>query len=449
MQRKMIAAALLSTCLMISCTHGQEATKIEPGSKASLDAQKKVRQALDKRIPKLEIKNQTFAGAIEYMRKISGVNIHVNWCVLDKEIANVKNRKINVALKNVSFKKALRIVLDEAGGEDIRLGYILDDGILVISTKERADWEGLVSRVYPIADLLYRYKTPDIPWLEVTAFPSRNEQLPITKEKSADGKPVTDSLTDSMFDDNVFQEKEETAKIFIRLLKENIERDSWYPDGLASINISGTNLIITQTHKNHELIEQMLQMLRRAGKAQKVSIGFAVIRLKDIKAARALRGIVAKGGDVEAALVDGEDEGLWKLNRCQDEQIQLGCVLRASHSAQHQYLTNEKDPDTKSNFVAYSPEGYEIGVLVKSREKKAVSISMTCGATWAIGAEDINKDTPRVNRGLGLRRNTFNFDLQPGRGRLLPVIPLTAADGGVKVVIWLPKTAAKAKVGKK
>lgn len=81
--------------------------------------------------------------------------------------------------------------------------------------------------------------------------------------------------------------------------------------------------------------------------------------------------------------------------------------------------------------------------LAKSRKGGTVSMSVACGSGWLGKGDDPNKNTPEANTGAYGRHNTFDFDLKTGRARLLPVIPLTARDGGVKLLVWLPKTPGK------
>src|SRR5665213_573341 len=58
---------------------------------------------------------------------------------------------VTVRLRSVSLRKALDMVLQEAGGGD-KLAYDLDQGVIAITTRELADAR-MYTRVYPC--LLY------------------------------------------------------------------------------------------------------------------------------------------------------------------------------------------------------------------------------------------------------------------------------------------------------
>lgn len=49
------------------------------------------------------------------------------------------------------------------------------------------------------------------------------------------------------------------------------------------------------------------------------------------------------------------------------------------------------------------------------------------------------KNTPAANTGSAARHNGFDFTLEPGQAKVLPVVPMTALGGGVKLVVWVPK----------
>src|SRR5262245_27404048 len=62
-------------------------------------------------------------------------NVHVRWQVLvDAGLA--RDKPITARLRETTIKRALELVLDEAGGADIRLSCEPMDGVLIISTEE-------------------------------------------------------------------------------------------------------------------------------------------------------------------------------------------------------------------------------------------------------------------------------------------------------------------------
>ena len=112
-----------------------------------------VRHKLGLRVPKLDFNEVRFENVIDFLREISGLSIHVKWNVLNA--ARIyKTAPVTVHLTNVTIKKSLRVILDEVGGVK-PLGYVLDDGVIMISTKEDLS-RITITRVYDIRDLVVR-----------------------------------------------------------------------------------------------------------------------------------------------------------------------------------------------------------------------------------------------------------------------------------------------------
>ncbi len=75
------------------------------------------------------------------------------------EVAISSESEVTVNLRNVSLRSALNIMFKEPGLED--LTYVIDEEVLLITTKEKAD-ETLKVKVYPVADLVLPVQTPQI-----------------------------------------------------------------------------------------------------------------------------------------------------------------------------------------------------------------------------------------------------------------------------------------------
>ena len=150
-----------------------------------------------------------------------------------------------------------------------------------------------------------------------------------------------------------------------------------------------------------------------------------------------------------ASLVDGEEEGFWTLDRCHADKAQLGEVIMARHVFRRTGSNTQPTKDSPQVPRQTTLAGYELGVLAKSRTGGTVSMSVACGSAWLGKGDDPSRNTPEADTGATGRHNTFDFDLKTGRAKLLPVIPLTARDGGVKLLVWLPKAAGAPQAAEK
>ena len=76
-----------------------------------------------------------------------GIPIQLNKTALE-EAGIGTDAPVNITLHNISLRSALRLML-----KNVQLTYIIQDEVLIITTKEDAE-KDLVVKVYPVADLV-------------------------------------------------------------------------------------------------------------------------------------------------------------------------------------------------------------------------------------------------------------------------------------------------------
>jgi hypothetical protein len=114
-------------------------------------ANAQTRAQLDRVLPAVNFTNVTLKDAIEFLRDVSGSNMHVNWKAI--EAAGItQDTPINIKLRQVSLRKVLALLLSEASG-GAGLTFYIDDGVIEITTTEIAD-NVMYTVVYPVQDLL-------------------------------------------------------------------------------------------------------------------------------------------------------------------------------------------------------------------------------------------------------------------------------------------------------
>lgn len=85
---------------------------------------------------KLEFSGIAFADVVQFLRDVSGCNIHVHWPVL-VGVSVDPGTPVNVSLSNVTLGKALEYVLRDVGAVT-PLAAVLDKGVIRITTMEDA-----------------------------------------------------------------------------------------------------------------------------------------------------------------------------------------------------------------------------------------------------------------------------------------------------------------------
>jgi hypothetical protein len=125
---------------------------------ASVDLKKqstaeiKIRKALDEPTS-LEFVETPLTDVIDYLKDLHGIEIQIDNKALEDGGAGT-DTPVTKNLRGISLRSALRLML---GPMD--LAYVIKDEVLLITTKEKADAE-LVTKVYPVADLVLPIQTP-------------------------------------------------------------------------------------------------------------------------------------------------------------------------------------------------------------------------------------------------------------------------------------------------
>jgi len=114
-------------------------------------AERRVHEALRKRIPSVDFHETALEDAIAWVRDFSGLNVHVKWEMLAL-LGIDRGKEITLDVKDVTVEKALRMILADAGGPT-KLGFDIDDGVLTVSTAEDLA-PCRVTEVYDVRDII-------------------------------------------------------------------------------------------------------------------------------------------------------------------------------------------------------------------------------------------------------------------------------------------------------
>ena len=220
---------------------------------ASADA---TRSQLNQTLPEVSLSGVALNDAIDFLRDVSGANIFVNWKSLE-EAGVSKDTPINVRLRSVKLKKALEMILTEAGGGD-KLGYDVDSNVISITTKEQLDAK-MYTRVYPIQDIIMEIPDfTDAPDFSLNSTSNNQQQNPqggggigaAGGGGGGGGGPFNEGKKEP-----VGPTREERAKQIIDLIVSVIQPDVWQDNGgKAAIRYWNGNLIITAPRTVHEAI---------------------------------------------------------------------------------------------------------------------------------------------------------------------------------------------------
>jgi hypothetical protein len=204
---------------------------------------KTVRQLLNQRIATVKFDETPLADAIDFLRDVSGANVHVNWRAL--EAAGIgKDAPVTTKLKHVSVRKALAVVLSQAS-PNAPLAYYNDGGVIEITTRALADEQQIV-RTYFVGDLIV-----DVPDFAGPRFNIGESSGGGGKDGGGGGKSLFDQSAGN--EENKGTTKSQRANNLVSLITQLIRPDVWEQNGgTAKISYFNGYLIVTAPRSVHE-----------------------------------------------------------------------------------------------------------------------------------------------------------------------------------------------------
>ena len=217
------------------------------------EANRIAREKLQQPIP-VEFRANQFQNVIEYLRNVTGANVFVQWTAL--EAAGIERETpITMQLQNVAAEKALRLVLDEAGGDLVKLGYTIDEGVVVIATKEFLAQKTEL-RTYDIKDLVVQIpsfaEAPEFDLNQIAADPSGG---------GGGGQSIFEDV-DQDSEDQL--PRSERILQIMDLIRNSIDPENWRSAGGLTSSMEELNgtLIVNTTAENHVDMASLLRRLR-------------------------------------------------------------------------------------------------------------------------------------------------------------------------------------------
>jgi hypothetical protein len=207
---------------------------------------------LDRVLPEMKFTGVTFGDAIDFVRDVAGVNIHVNWKALEQENVTA-DTPVNIRLRGVPLRKVLSLLLSEASGSDA-LTYFVDEGVVEITTRELAD-KKVYTKIYPVDDLVM-----EIP--EFNSAPDFNLQATTQQGSQGGGGGSGQSIfgqggSGSTRDQErqTTTTREERGEQLVQLIMDAVRPEIWAANGgTATIRYFRGNLVVTAPRSVHEAI---------------------------------------------------------------------------------------------------------------------------------------------------------------------------------------------------
>jgi hypothetical protein len=216
------------------------------------------RHTLDRPLPEMHFAGSSFSDVIDFLSDVTGANFSVDWKALDAAKVD-KDTPITLKMNSaVPLKKALKMILSQAGGTGTLTWYI-DDGVIQITTQEQEDKE-MITRVYPIQDLLF---TPtdynDAPSLSLQNNNSNGGggggQGGGGGGQNSQQNQIFTNTTSTTSQQQLSTQKDRADEI-IKLITDSVRPEIWQVNGgTATISFFRGSLIVTAPRSVHEALQ--------------------------------------------------------------------------------------------------------------------------------------------------------------------------------------------------
>lgn len=230
--------------------------------------------------PLAEFRGNTFAQTIDYLKTVTGINIVADWKALDF-IGVRGDAEINLVLRNVSTKTVLSQVLAQLGDDFDRPDFVIQDGLLVLSSRD-AIRRHTVTKLFDIKDLLL-----EVPYFDNA--PRMDLEAALATGANANGNRLgggggtgiggggmgggnfgggnNGSGGGNLFNGNDRAQRrgrEQMVSQIINLVQDVVDSESWRDFGgdTGTIHELNGNLVIRNTPRAVQQIDGLLSMLR-------------------------------------------------------------------------------------------------------------------------------------------------------------------------------------------
>ncbi len=197
---------------------------------------------------------------IQFLRDLSGLNIHVNWRSL--EVTGVTpDTPLTLKARGLSLRRLLDLITDHLSAGRDRFSsvyWILDEGVVHIATGDAFN-QTTVTRSYEAGDLLMVIPNFPGPRISLNADTAQSgSRTTATDAPPTIFGPVGQQPQQTTNADDYAAQRQKLEEGLIEVIKNAIGEEMWRPTGRGSIRILRGQLIITQTPLGFKLLEKSL-----------------------------------------------------------------------------------------------------------------------------------------------------------------------------------------------
>jgi hypothetical protein len=251
-QMKATVAAGLVLILAVSIAVGQTGADDRSGTTIRSRVPSTLRY-LNERIEEVTFEEAPLDAVMDWLAGLTPMNVVVRWQILE-DAGIERDKPISMNVRNLRLSQVLWMLMQEAGGSDLKLAYRASGELLIISTADDLGQE-MVTRVYDVSDLLVRVQDfRSAPQLDISQASQGGQGGGSQNIFGGAGGSSRDDDDDDRGGRGTGENDEDMQEL-IDLIVQTIEPDSWADNGGLGTIQSFRNLLVV---RNNILVHQAL-----------------------------------------------------------------------------------------------------------------------------------------------------------------------------------------------
>jgi hypothetical protein len=215
---------------------------------AARAAQPTTLDVLNQRLPDVSVRDMPLDQVVDFLAELTHLSIVVRWQTL-ADIGIPRDQPISLQAKNLRLSQVLWLLMNEAGGGDVKLAYRASGTLLVLSTEQDLGREVLTC-VYDVSDLLARIPNAARQGMDLGQIAQGDSGGGVAIDF-----PAPPERTDGDTPGNSSARATAEMQALIELIRETIEPDTWAGQGgNGTIRAFRTLLVIRNTLLVHQQI---------------------------------------------------------------------------------------------------------------------------------------------------------------------------------------------------
>lgn len=254
MHQSRIALVGMTLLLALPSAFGQLVER--PDRKAAVGTSRapvpQTMRLLNQRIPEITFDQAPLETVMDWVAEFTRMNVVVRWQALEAN-GIPRDKPVTLRARDLRVAQVLWMIMNEAGGSDIKLAYRASGNLLVLSTEDDLGKE-MITKVYDVSDLLTR--APRFAGPEVDITQATQNQGGQGGGGGGGGQGIFQDQNQDTNDQENREQADQEIQRLVELIQQTVEPDTWAANG-------GTGTITA--FRNHLVVRANILVHQRLG----------------------------------------------------------------------------------------------------------------------------------------------------------------------------------------